>query len=194
MKTKMIVPLLCMVGFWVYLWSCTPIQSHSEIPEIHFKKLVFTDSIHPVVGKMGKIALLSFSFIDGDGDLGVIPLLDRDGKEMQYDGVSMVYYTWYTKMPDMTYEPFQFRGSDSEPGPIEQQSKIPWSSVMDKSNAQNKTLKGTILAKLETPIQPEEVDTMRIGFYIVDRARHKSKIEYTPDFSIQNPPDTEITK
>jgi hypothetical protein len=155
--------------------SCEPIQRYSEIPEIHFKKLVFEDRTDPL-DETFKKAVLSFSFIDGDGDLGVPEkATERDSK---------IFYTWQQKLSDGTYASYQFTD-----GTITQKSEIPYNSVMDKSEAQNKVLKGTIEIELETPKKPQGIDIMRVEFYITDRARNQSNIEYTPDFSILNPPD-----
>jgi len=192
MKMKTFLSLICTLGFVGWgLWSCSRMQSYSEIPEIHFKKIAFADSIHPDLGYIGKIAFLSFSFIDGDGDLGVKPEeKNADGTNKPGGGVSRIYYTWHKKLPDRTYEPFQFPVT----GEITISSEIPYRDVMDKSEAQNKTLKGSIEVKLMTPINPQGIDTMRIEFYIVDRAKNKSNVDHTPDFSILNPPDTELTQ
>ena len=189
MKTKAVLFWLCMVCFgWLYQ-SCDPVRSYSEIPEIHFKKLVFVDSIdHPTLGNLVKYAVLHFSFIDGDGNLGVAPWeKDKEGKPISGYGMSRIHYTWHQKLPDETYEPFEF-----ESGIISQSSEIPYNSVMDKSEAQNKTLKGTIEITLISPKNPQDADIMRVEFYIVDRAGNKSNIEYTPDFSIRSETGTEI--
>jgi hypothetical protein len=162
-----------MLGFGWCLWSCSSIESHPPVPEIHFKKLVIKDSLYKDMG-VNKIAVLTFSFLDGDGDIGVSP--------QDVDSVSKIHYTWYKKLPDMTYEPYQFGKTTS------QASDIPWNSVMDKTEAQNKLLKGVIKVELFTPTELDGVDTMRIEYYILDRARSKSNIDHTPDFSMQNPP------
>jgi len=186
MKTKTVLSLLCMLGSvgW-YLSGCGRIESYSEVPEIHFKKLVFVDSLD-ALGEILKKAVITFSFIDGDGDLGVRPQeKNPDGTYKPGGGLSRVYYTWHQKKSDGTYEPYQFPEGD-----VTISSEIPYSSVMDKSEAQNQTLKGTIQIKLDTPKKPKEVDIMRIEFYITDRANHQSNIEYTPDFSILNPSES----
>ena len=190
MKTRTVLFCLCVVGFGWMCRSCEPIRSYSEIPEIHFKKLVFKDSIDdPELKNLEKYVVLSFSFIDGDGDLGVAPWeKNKEGKPILGLGMSKIHYTWHQKMPDETYEPFQFHS-----GVISQESEIPYNSVMDKSEAQNKTLRGTIEIVLVTPSDTKEIDIMRVEFYIVDRAGNESNIEYTPDFSILSETDTEIT-
>jgi len=175
--------ILLGIAFFGWLcWNCEPIRSYSEIPEIKFKKLVFVDSINAGgLDGIDKYTVLSFSFIDGDGDLGVRP---RDP-----DSVSKIHYTWYQKLSDGTYEPFQFKS-----GVINQEHIIPYGSVMDKTDAHNKTLKGTIEMALVTPSKPQDIDTMRIEFYIVDRAENLSNIEKTPDFSILSETGAVITK
>jgi len=190
MMMKKTLFLFCVICFGWLCWSCNPIHSYSEIPEIHFKKLVLLDSINPYLDGLDKYAVLSFSFIDGDGDLGVASWeKDQKGQIIPGLGLSKIHYTWYKKLSDENYEPFQFSGDG-----ISQESEIPYNQVMDKSEAQNKTLKGTIEIAMETPSNPQGVDIMRVEFFIVDRAGNKSNIEYTPDFSILSETGTVITK
>ena len=170
MKIKKIFHLLCMLGFCVWcLESCNPPESYSKIPEIRYKSLQIVDKMHPDLG-IFKNAVLTFSFIDGDGDIG-----DPNVK----NAVSRIHYTWYQKLIDGTYKPHQ-----SVSGAITDSTAIPYDQVMDRSEAQNKFLKGFIEITLEAPTNiPQGVDTMRIEFFIFDRARNKSNVEYTPDFN-----------
>jgi hypothetical protein len=172
MKMKTVLSLFCVLGFagWC-LWSCNTIQSYSEIPEIHFVSLSFEDVITNDV--TDNMAILIFSFIDGDGDIGVRTI---------FDSISKIHYTWYKKLPDRTYEAYQFPRT----GTINDSTVIPYNSVMNKDDAQNKTLNGTIQIALYPPSNPQDVDTMRIEYHIFDRAGHKSNVDYTPDFSILN--------
>ena len=169
---KTVLPLLCVLGICWCLWGCERAQSYSEIPEIQFKSLSFDSIYYPDIGLLEK-AILTLSFIDGDGDIGV----------RSSDSVSKIHYTWYKKMPDRTYEPFQFPTGPND------STAIPYKSVMDKDEAQNKTLKGIIEIVMDPPYKPQGFDTMRIEFFIFDRAKHKSNVEYTPDFSILNKSD-----
>ena len=169
---KAVLTLVCILFFCWFSRSCTRNESFSAIPEIHFKELVFeerTDSL----GTMKK-AILTFSFVDGDGDLGARPA---------GAGNSNILYTWQKKQPDMTYLPYYFDTLTTI------KSSIPYDDVMDKDNAQNKVLKGTIQIGLSLPMKTQGIDTMRIEFYITDRAKNSSNIEHTPDFSIQNTPN-----
>ena len=209
MKAKTVISLLCVAGFiGCSLWSCGRLESLSDVPEIRFKSLVFEDKMHPERG-ITRYAVLKFSFIDGDGDIGM-PLPSRcpvcGGVDFEITGrhfvcknpgcrtnlllpMSYIHYTWYKKMPDRTYEPFQFPS-----GVIADSTRIPWGSVMNKDEAHNKTLRGLIDVDIEAPKNPQGVDTMRIEFYIYDRARNKSNIDLTPDFSILNPPFEPLKK
>jgi hypothetical protein len=197
-----VVKFLCMKkGFSLFcafclgwmMWNCTRMEDVSHIPEIHFKKLVFLDSIdNPTLGSLIKYAVLTFSFIDGNGDLGV-----RNPKSR--DTLSRIEYVWYKKI-DGKYEQYEFitervvETVNIIDTTIIHNSQIPYNDVMNKDHAQNKILKGTIEIALSAPDItlpnfPKDVDTMRVEFYIFDRALHKSNVEYTPDFSILNPPD-----
>ena len=184
MKKKTVLYLFGVVGFagWC-LWGCEPPRSYSAIsaiPEIHFKSLVFEDRILPEQTRPIRYAVLTFSFIDGDGDIGV--------RKQDRDSVSRIHYTWYQKLPDMdSLVPHKFSS-----GFTAQSTAIPHESVMDR--VQNKLLKGTIEIALFAPTNIQDVDTMRIRFYIVDRAKNSSNEEDTPDFSIQNPPAEPIMK
>jgi len=175
MKTKTFFALLSMFGFigWC-MWSCEPLQKYSDIPEIHFKKYTYEDRWDDLDQAFLKKSVLTFSFIDGDGDIGV----------RFQDSISKIHFTWYKKLSDGVYEPYKY-----PKGTVTDSTAIPYSSVMNKDEAHNKTLKGTIEIVISTPEKPKGVDTMRVEFYIVDRARNKSNIEHTPDFSILNPPD-----
>ncbi len=159
------------------LWGCEKNGTYSPIPEIHFKSLSF-DSVKNDLGGIDPMVDLTFSFVDGDGDIGVRDTTTLEGR------ISKIHYIWYYKKADGTYETYAFKS-----GITENTSQIPYSEVMNKDEAQNKTLKGTIEALLirpRKPYEPSDVDTMRIEFFIVDRAKHKSNIDYTPDFSILN--------
>ena len=172
MKMKIVLPFLWMLGIvWWCMSGCSRIQSYSEIPEIHFKELVVEDRLDSL-DNIKRKAILTFSFIDGDGDLG-------ERTKDPENPVSRIYHTWYQKQPDMTYDLYE---SDDQTII----TSIPYGETMNKDEAQNKVLKGTIQIEFYTPEKNQGLDTMRIEFYITDRANHQSNIEYTPDFSILN--------
>ena len=168
---KTIFSFLCAIGVALLLLAgCSDIMKYSDVPEIKFQKLFFKD-FKDDLGNVINKAVLTFSFVDGNGDLGVIP-----GDE---NTVSQIHYIWQKKLSATEYEDFIFYVED------ETQHFIPWDDVMDKRDAQNKFLKGVIEIELVTPLFGlEELDIMRVVFYIVDRAGNQSNIERTPDFSI----------
>ena len=165
--------LFCLFCFVWLQMSCSN-ESFEDVFEISYKSLSFEKVSTPLDSI--DMAVLVFSFIDGNGNIG-----DRYN-----DKTSIVCYTWYKKLPDQTYEPYTFPSGD-----VEQFNPIPYSSVMDKDQAQNKTIKGTIQALLFRPTNTQGLDTMRIGYYIVDRLKKESNIDFTPDFSILDPQDIE---
>jgi len=175
MKIKSFLPWLCIFGFvGTCLWSCERVQSYPCVPDICFLSLTFEDITTPL--GIDKMAMLTFSFIDGGGNIGV----------RFNDSISKIHFTWDKKMPDGGYEHYQFPNT----GTINDSIAIPYNNVMNKDEAQNKTLQGTIRVALVPPniSQEQKIDTMRIEFYIFDRAKNQSNIEYTPDFSILDLP------
>ena len=76
---------ICILGLGLCMWSCDKAQSYSAIPEIHFKSLLFDSIYVPEMG-MEEKAFLTFSFIDGDGDIGT---------RTPYDSISnKIHHTW----------------------------------------------------------------------------------------------------
>ena len=169
---KTILSLFCVILCGL-LWSCSPIQSYSPIPEIHFVSLSFEDVNTPL--GIQKMAVLTFSFIDGDGDIGA----------KTENCNSRIHYTWYKKLSDGNYEPFVFPATGTTTDSI----AIPWDRVMDREGAQNKLLRGTIRMELTMPRNPQDADYMHIRYFIFDRARNQSNIDRTPDFNILDLPD-----
>ncbi|MDR0713199.1 MAG: hypothetical protein LBF89_02925 [Bacteroidales bacterium] len=155
--------------------GCRKAEVYPETPEIHFKALVMKiDGVDPLGEKMKK-ANLTFSFTDGDGDLGV-----RD----TFDAASKIYCSWMKKMPDRQYETHVFPGD----GVTVLTFDIPYDdNVMNKEEAFSKLLKGDMEVKLDVPYgsSSADMDTVHLEFYIVDRAFNRSNVEVTPDFSIR---------
>lgn len=162
--------LICVISS---VSSCEKAASVSAIPEIEFQKLTTGTSGVDDLGSTLKTASLTFSFTDGDGDLGV-------RYENTTDTLSRIYVIWQQKKEDGSYEDYEF-----ENGTVVDY-KIPYDDdKMNREEAQNKVLKGTIDVKLDTPRPlPVDMDTVRLEYYIMDRKLNKSNIDYTPDFSI----------
>ena len=167
---KTVFYLFCLLCLTCLLYDCSRIEKHSEIPKIQYKSL----SIEEITTELGreKRAILLFSFVDGDGDIGV---------RNRNDSISKIHYTWYKKLIDENYEIYVYPSGKSS----SDSTAIPYDEkIMNKESANNKTLKGTIEIVLESPLKPVEADSiMHIKFHIFDRAGHKSNIEQTPDFN-----------
>lgn len=157
------------------MWSCEKNISYPDIPEIHFKGLNVDIIGGNSAGSIQKTADLAFSFVDGDGDLGV---RDEDTR----DTLSQIYITWQKKLADGTYENYEF-----DEGSVIQMFRIPYDDVMNRDEAQNKVLKGTVRITMDAPLNPpDDMDTVRLEFYIMDRALHSSNIDHSPDFSMMD--------
>jgi len=169
MKIRIVLALLCILGFGWCLPGCEPVVKY-EKPFIRFKEIKVVEYREPLLGNIEKKALLTFSFVVSDGNLGVRPIDISRGERF-----SRIYYTWYPQGSD---KPYEFR-----PDTTTIDHAIPYSEVMNKDGAQNKVLKGTIEIQLETPNQ-QNLDFMRVEFYITDRAKNESNLERTPDFSL----------
>ena len=166
-----------MLCFGWFVCNCNRVESYSDIPEIGFISLSFED-ITTELGTERK-AVLVFSFVDGDGDIGA---RSRYGS----DTISKIHYKWYKKLSNDKYETFKFPNT----GDTICSTFIPYDDgIMNKTNAHNKTLKGSIEIALSTPYKPQGVDTMHVKFWIFDRAGNKSNEDKTPDFSILNTSD-----
>ena len=178
----MFFSFICVICLGLCIFSCSEIKSYSDIPEINFMQLIL-ENRKDDLDEIFKKAVLTFSFIDGEGNIGMRPqdIDDKDGI------IGRVHYKWYKKITDNNYEEYQFPNKS-----ITNTMEIPYSKVMDKSEAQNKTLKGTIELELNTPENKSGMDTMYVEFYILDRKANKSNDERTPDFSILSPSGTII--
>ena len=175
---KTFLYLLCLFCLGWCVCNCSRVQSYSDVPEIGFVSLSF-ENVTTALGT-DRMAVLVFSFVDGDGDIGV-------RSRSHQDSISKIHYTWQKKLTGGTYEPYKFPKTGTTDS-----TAIPYNSVMNKDEAQNKTLKGTIQIALYAPDKPQDVDTMRIEYFIFDRAGNKSNVDKTPDFSILNTSDTII--
>ncbi|MDR3094106.1 MAG: hypothetical protein LBU62_05640 [Bacteroidales bacterium] len=163
---------LVIAVFSIGLWGCEKNTSYPEIPEIHFQKLVMKVYKADDLGNLLKEARVTFSFADGDGDLGVIP--DTNDK------TSLIHYSWMKKQADGQYVPHIFSS-----GSASDTISIPYDEVMNKDEAYNKLLKGVIDMKITIPyVGVADMDTVRLEFFITDRANHSSNVEISPDFSV----------
>ena len=150
-----------------FLSSCKKPEKYSTTPKITFVSIPVKDTVDQL-GNHIKRCVLTFSLIDGDGDIGF-----EDGDTIApYQIGSAYYYNVLINMykivdgntlPVDTPEigtPFRFRTKHIEP------------------IGQDKTLKCTIYVNLDFDI-PSSWDTVRFDFFMYDRALHKSNTAST---------------
>lgn len=155
---------------FIIFFSCQKPQTYSEIPKLEYKSFELKDTIDLLDNKV-KIGILSVSFTDGDGDIGLNP----SDTIYPFDTSSIYYYNLYIdvyKMQNDTFAlqnlqvPLRYRIQDITP------------------QGQNKTLKGVISVDINYNYY-ENNDTFKYNIYIYDRALHKSNIVETPALIIE---------
>ncbi len=161
---KRLILILFILSF---ILSCKKPEKYSTTPEITFKEIPIKDTT--VFGNHLKRCVLTYSLIDGDGDIGF-----QDGDTFPPYEISGNYYynvlIIMSKMVDGVYQVvdtpeigthFYFRTKYIEP------------------TGQNKTLKCTFYINLDFDI-PSSWDSIKFDFFMYDRALHKSNIASTP--------------
>ncbi|UCH14543.1 MAG: hypothetical protein JSV22_00920 [Bacteroidales bacterium] len=148
--------------------ACERIEPADPVPEIGFKDLTVTDSYDTIGDEPVEIKAceLIFSFIDGDGDIGLI--------EDPYDSIDPknVFIIPFEKLEGSYY-----RNDELDTLSF-------WIKHDDKMErvGQNKTLKGEIKVKFSYfKNLISDYDTLKFDFYITDRAENKSNVESTTD-------------
>jgi hypothetical protein len=151
-----------------FFLACEMPETISPIPAITYKDFLL-ENYRDSLGNQGKLGTLTFDFIDGDADIGSI-VYDYDTTEESLEKKYNVFLIPFEKLPDGEYDS------------VETQPLKYIIRYNDKLNrvGQNKTVKGEIEISIQYAIIPPQ-DTLRYGFYIVDRARHRSNHEYTSD-------------
>jgi len=148
--------------------ACEMPETVSPLPEITYKSFLL-ENYRDSLGNQGKLGTLKFDFIDGDADIGSI-IYDYDTTEESLEKKYNVFLIPFEKLPDGAYDS------------VETQPLKYIIRYNDKLNrvGQNKTVKGEIEISIQYSIIPPQ-DTLRYEFYIVDRARHRSNMEFTSD-------------
>lgn len=160
--------MMPVLAFW--LISCMKKESYSDIPEIGYYDYfsMFTDT-----SGVAKKGVLTISFQDGDGDIG----LNSWDNYPPFDSASVYHYNYYIDYyekrngvfvkVDLTV-PLRYR--------------IPYLTPDDP----NKAIKGIIVDTI--PLNPFPVyDTIQFSMYIYDRALHKSNVVFTPEIIVRRP-------
>lgn len=151
--------------------SCMKKESYPIVPQIEFAGYynIFYDS-----SKIARKGVLTISFTDGDGDLG---LHDYD-LYPPFDSLSPYFYNYFIDQYLKINGAFVLDTSLVTP----LRYRIPYLTPDDP----NKAIKGIIVDTL--PLNPKPVhDTIKFSMYIYDRALHKSNVVFTPEIIVRRP-------
>lgn len=185
--------LLFFVPF--FFWGCPEIEEVSPVPHIEFQKFIINTELDSLGNRM-PVGYLSFNFIDGDADLGVLKSVDtnlalpdsvKHGIFIDFfekkNGIYIRYYPTQlvTKTVKIVRPDTSFFMDSVYVDTISFNKYLPYDEKLNRVG-QNKIVKGVIRVKLPFEKDPEK-DSMRFEFYIRDRALNKSNVEVTPDFS-----------
>ena len=143
--------------------TCKRPVTYPPVPSIRFKSFTVTDTTDALDNTIKK-GTLAFTFIDGDGDIGLRP----EDTVPPYDSIYYFnlflqgyYYQNGTVFADSPAVPLYYRIPYIEP------------------QGQNKVLKGTIKVDIIYNL-PILHDSIFYKFYLVDRKLHHSNTEQTP--------------
>ncbi|GAB4301085.1 MAG: hypothetical protein Kow0068_24140 [Marinilabiliales bacterium] len=147
------------------LQACKKPVKYPDTPSITHESFEIIDSVD-LLGQNMKYGILLFSFIDGDGDIG----LNSDDTLPPFDTSSVYYNNLFIKMYE--YKNDTLRIVDLET-PLNFRIRPRF-----ESTGQNKTLKGKIKVKLEYNIVfLKSYDTIKYEYYILDRAHNQSNTQ-----------------
>ncbi|MDY6800256.1 MAG: hypothetical protein SVU94_03420 [Bacteroidota bacterium] len=159
MSTK----ILYLISFLILLASCEKEDQYSDIPEIKYKN--FTLAQETENGFENIIGRLTFTFTDGDGDIGI----DPNTEAVDYTPTSEIYNTFITRF----YK---------ENNQFLRDTTITYIIPYMEGGEYREYLKGEIEIKLY--FTDFNYDTLKFDFYIYDRANHKSNTESTPEIIV----------
>ncbi len=169
MKKILSISIILLPFITIIFWSCEPLVSYPVIPEIKFKSLLIEDSLdleNPLNSK--KKFVLTFSLIDGDGDIGI-----RYDNSTFYPGFEEfdnkdLFITIYEKVEGEFVEvPLAFPYNYSLP--------------YLEPEGQDKSLKADILISFQIDYAFYTYDTLKYSFYVYDRQKHLSNTAETPE-------------
>ena len=135
--------------------ACEKVETYSDIPEIKLKK--FEAKIEETALDPTLFGKLTFSFVDGGGDIGFTENSDTIDDNNIVDVIIKEYNPEGELITD-TVGPFY----------------LPYF----KESSYKKSLKGDILINM--PRSDKSIDTAYYEFYIIDRESHQSNIVTTP--------------
>lgn len=157
MRVTLIFLGLVVLGFS----SCEKPQDYSPIPEIEYISTVFTQNVDQNITE----ATISFSFIDGDGDLG----LEQADTMGQFAPDQEFYY-------NLIFDFYEKKNDTLKLSPRKDYFRF---QNISKSQTTNKVLKGDMEVTINFENSQSFSDTSIFRFYIYDRALNKSNVVET---------------
>ncbi len=145
-------------------FSCRKTQNYSIIPEIKYKDFILDDTTD-LLGNKGLVGQISFEFVDGDGDIGLMQPDDSIGPD------DTLYYNMFFTL---------FAVIDGEITKPELKQPLNYRIPYIKPESQDPTVKGII--KVDFLYFSFAYDTISYDFFIRDRKKHDSNIESSPFF------------
>lgn len=147
------------------LTACPTPQQYPVEPQIEFKKVTLSDRID-ILGNHFKNYQLSFTFIDGDGDIGL--------KESDTTGIFAPESKYYN---NLFFKVYEIKNGKK----IIVNDTLAYRTKYIQPLGQNKTLKADILIDYPFKILNDklEYDSVLFEFYMADRQQHESNIDST---------------
>ena len=166
------------------LFSCQKFNEYPVEPHITFKKFtLLVDSVYKpdedTTVLISNRGVLSFSFTDGDGDLG---LMDWDTLP-PFDKNSPYYYNIVVKYYEKrngVFEQVTHINPDGSIDTINFNGRLPYLTPTGVHKAITGIIEDTLLINNPT----STYDTIKFKFYIYDRALNKSNEEETPEIIV----------
>ncbi|PLX10916.1 MAG: hypothetical protein C0594_04235 [Marinilabiliales bacterium] len=151
----------------VFLTYCEKPDSYPINPQIEYEAVYLIDTTDPL-GNTGSAPLLVFSFVDGDGDIGL--------KQSDTSGVYSTDSTFHNNLFFTLYEKVNGEFQEADSLLFGFNYRIPFVGWEES----NRALKGQIYVQFV----PLYFDTIKFEFYMVDRALHKSNVETSPEIAL----------
>lgn len=154
--------ILLLISAMMLTTSCMKKEEFPIIPEIAYESIILEYD----TGSYPKRGYLTISFKDGDGDIGLRP----EQNQPPYDTGGAYYYNYIIDYYELQHGTFVKVELDPP-----YNARIPYLTPDDP----NKSIKGIIVDTLVMNPKPLH-DTIKLKFFIYDRALHKSNIDSTP--------------
>ncbi len=145
--------------------SCEKAKEYSIIPEIEYSNFIINENLPEYNAVKGT---LQFSFVDGDGDIGV----------NQPDSINSDSATYINESPNLFVSIYDKINGEFIVKDSIYKFRIPYL----EGGTYTKSVKGDI--EVEILILNKISDTIRLEFYIFDRNFNMSNIEMSPDILI----------